>query len=242
MAMAAGHIGYTSKSLAVLQLEHQHGAGTLAQPGCSCPSRSTERCCCGPEGTRGEVGSPQKEHALVGFHPWGSAGEEAQALLTTPCSSSCTDHPILQTPARATVTMASMRGASASATPSVCTTRAAAATTPPPAKPKVPAPQPLPCRAGAAGVALGAQHRGGSEGLCWFSSAPTMSAEGGQRQNSVLGMLWHWGFLAGGSLLPAVWAPRGLCKSVFPESKCLPHPDPMGDPQGWWGPTCSLQQ
>lgn len=171
------------------------------------PSRSTERCCCGPEGTRGEVGSPQKEHALVGFHPWGSAGEEAQALLTTPCLSSCTDHQFLQTPARATVTMASMRGASASATPSVCTTRAAAATTPPPAKPKVPAPRPPPCRAGAAGVALGAQYRGGSEGLCWVSSAPTMSAGGGQRQDLVLGVLWQWGFLAG--------SPAGVCANLY---------------------------
>lgn len=39
VAMAAGHIGYTSKSLAVLQLEHQHGAGTLAQPGLWLPSQ-----------------------------------------------------------------------------------------------------------------------------------------------------------------------------------------------------------
>lgn len=43
-------------------------------------------------------------------------------------------------------------------------------------------------------MALGAQHRGGSEGPCWVSSAPTISAGGGQHQDSVVGCCGTGGF------------------------------------------------
>lgn len=79
------------KSLTILQLGCQRGAGTPAQPGPWLPSqrdvgRSRERCCCSPgDGvTHGEVGSPHLGCACICFHPWVWAGGKVLAPLPPP--------------------------------------------------------------------------------------------------------------------------------------------------------------
>lgn len=162
VATASSHIGYTSQHGEKASRQHMGINGAWANPWSSYswnpsvelgpqhslvhgshPSRTWvgvgrgDTVALGMRVPMERWGSPNLGHACIFFHPQGWAQGEAPAPLPTLHYCSCTDHQLLQTPARAAARTASMRGTSASVTPSACTTRAAAVTTPPSAKPKV---------------------------------------------------------------------------------------------------------